>query len=318
VLSAVEGLEVVQPELSGIVVPIAVVILIGVFALQRFGTNVIGRLFGPIMLLGFLVLAVTGVASILHEPTVLQVLSPHWVVLFFIEQPRTAFFALGAIVLAVTGAEALYADLGHFGRPAITRAWLWVVFPSLVLNYLGQASLALRHPADAATSFFGLVPSWGQLPMVILATVATIIASQAVISGTYSVIHQAWRLGLFPPLRVVHTSSESEGQIYVPAINVFLAGVSGGQPSQGCIRRVASTRNRKRRLRRHGHMVGRPTSNPARPATGRDAVERVAKPSDRYQGCSLSRSRGRCIHRQEPHYRADRAYFDGDPKFGAA
>ena len=223
VLSAVEGLEVVQPKLSGIVVPIAVVILIGVFALQRFGTHAIGRLFGPIMLLWFLVLAVTGVASILHEPTVLQALSPHWVILFFIEQPRTAFFALGAIVLAVTGAEALYADLGHFGRTAITRAWLWVVFPSLVLNYLGQASLALRHPADAATSFFGLVPSWGQLPMVILATVATIIASQAVISGTYSVIHQAWRLGLFPPLRVVHTSSKSEGQIYIPAINVFLA-----------------------------------------------------------------------------------------------
>ena len=223
VLSAVEGLEVVQPKLSGIVVPIAVVILIGVFALQRFGTNAIGRLFGPIMLLWFLILAVTGVASILNEPTVLQALSPHWVVLFFIEQPGTAFFALGAIVLAVTGAEALYADLGHFGRKAITRAWLWVVFPSLVLNYLGQASFALRHPADASTTFFGLVPSWGQLPMVILATAATIIASQAVISGTYSVIHQAWRLGLFPPLRVVHTSSKSEGQIYIPAINVFLA-----------------------------------------------------------------------------------------------
>lgn len=222
VLSAVEGLEGVQPELAKLVVPIAVVVLIGVFALQRFGTNTIGRLFGPIMVLWFVVLAITGAASIAQDPAVLQALSPHWVVLFFIEQPGTAFFALGAIVLAVTGAEALYADLGHFGRKAITRAWLWFVFPALVLNYLGQASLAIRQPAAAATSFFGLVPAWGQLPMVILATVATIIASQAVISGTYSVIHQAWRLGLFPPLRVIHTSSESEGQIYVPAINVLL------------------------------------------------------------------------------------------------
>jgi KUP system potassium uptake protein len=223
VLSAVEGLEVVQPGLAKIVVPIAVVILIGVFALQRFGTNAIGRLFGPIMLLWFLVLAVTGVASILHDPMALQALSPHWVILFFIQQPSTAFLALGAIVLAVTGAEALYADLGHFGRAAITRAWLWVVFPALVLNYLGQASLAIRHPADAATSFFGLVPAWGQLPMVILATLATIIASQAVISGTYSVIYQAWRLGLFPSFRVLQTSSKNIGQIYIPAINTILA-----------------------------------------------------------------------------------------------
>ncbi|MDY7540800.1 MULTISPECIES: KUP/HAK/KT family potassium transporter [unclassified Cryobacterium] len=223
VLSAVEGLEVIQPTLSALVVPIAVVILLGVFAIQRFGTRTIGRLFGPIMLLWFLVLAVTGGASILEDPAVLQALSPHWVVLFFIDQPGTAFFALGAIVLAVTGAEALYADLGHFGRQAITRAWMWVVFPALVLNYLGQASLALRHPQEATASFFGLVPAWGQLPMVILATAATIIASQSVISGTYSVIHQAWRLGLFPPLRVVHTSEKNEGQIYVPAINVLLA-----------------------------------------------------------------------------------------------
>jgi KUP system potassium uptake protein len=223
VLSAVEGLEVVQPNLSSIVVPLAVLILLGVFAIQRFGTRVIGRLFGPIMLLWFLVLAITGGASILSDPAVLQALSPHWVILFFVNQPATAFFALGAIVLSVTGAEALYADLGHFGRKAITRAWMWIVFPALILNYLGQASLALRHPAQSGASFFGLVPAWGQLPMVILATVATIIASQAVISGTYSVIHQAWRLGLFPPLRLIHTSEDREGQIYVPAINVLLA-----------------------------------------------------------------------------------------------
>jgi KUP system potassium uptake protein len=223
VLSAVEGLEVVQPELSALVVPIALVILVVVFFIQRFGTNTIGRLFGPIMLLWFAALAVTGVWGIAHDPAVLQALSPHWVILFFVDQPGTAFLALGAVVLAVTGAEALYADLGHFGRRSITRAWLLVVFPALVLNYLGQASLALRHPHDAGTSFFGLVPSWAQLPMVILATIATIIASQAVISGAYSVIHQAWRLGVFPPLRIIHTSSRTEGQIYVPAVNVLLA-----------------------------------------------------------------------------------------------
>jgi KUP system potassium uptake protein len=223
VLSAVEGLEVVQPGLSTLVLPIALVILVGLFAIQRFGTNRIGRLFGPVMVVWFVVLAGTGIASIVHDPGVLQALSPQWVILFFIDQPKTAFLALGAVVLAVTGAEALYADLGHFGRKSITRAWLWIVFPALVLNYLGQASLALRNPAEASTSFFGLVPSWGQLPVVILATLATIIASQAVISGTYSVIHQAWRLGFLPPLRVVHTSKEIEGQIYVPAVNVLLA-----------------------------------------------------------------------------------------------
>lgn len=223
VLSAVEGLETIRPELSAIVIPISVVILLGVFALQRFGTKTIGRLFGPVMLVWFAVLAVTGIGSILQHPAVLQALSPHWVILFFVNQPLVAFLALGAIVLAVTGAEALYADLGHFGRKAITRAWLWVVFPALVVNYLGQASLAIRNPAAAASSFFGLVPSWAQIPMVILATIATIIASQSVISGTFSVIHQAWRLGLFPPLRIVHTSAEKEGQIFVPAMNVLLA-----------------------------------------------------------------------------------------------
>ncbi|WP_157887693.1 KUP/HAK/KT family potassium transporter [Frondihabitans sp. PAMC 28766] len=223
VLSAVEGLEVVQPDFAKFVVPIALVILIGVFAIQKLGSSFIGKLYGPVMALWFVALAVAGVFSLALDPSVLQALSPTWVVAFFVDQPKVAFVALGAVVLAVTGAEALYSDLGHFGRKAITRAWLFVVFPALVLNYLGQASLALRHPQDASTSFFGLVPSWALLPMVILATLATIIASQAVISGTYSVIHQAWRLGVFPPLKVVHTSEDSEGQIYVPAINVLLA-----------------------------------------------------------------------------------------------
>lgn len=223
VLSAVEGLEGIDSSLTRFVVPIAVVILIGVFIIQRFGTTFIGRLFGPIMLLWFTVLAVTGVASILQHPAVVQALSPHWVVLFFALQPQTALLALGAVVLAVTGAEALYADLGHFGRPSITRAWLFVVFPALVANYLGQASLVIRHPSDASASFFGLVPGWGRLPIVVLATAATIIASQAVISGTYSVVHQATRLELFPPLRTVYTSAKTEGQIYLPAINVLLA-----------------------------------------------------------------------------------------------
>jgi KUP system potassium uptake protein len=222
VLSAVEGLKVIAPGLAPLVVWIALVILLGVFFIQRYGTGRIGRAFGPIMLAWFAMLAVTGAVSIAADPLVLQALSPHWVILFFIDQPGIAFFALGGVVLAVTGAEALYADLGHFGRKAITRAWLWVVFPALVLSYLGQASLELRHP-NQATSFFGLIPAWGQIPAVILATMATIIASQAVISGTYSVVHQAWRLGLFPPLQAIHTSARNEGQIYVPAINVLLA-----------------------------------------------------------------------------------------------
>jgi KUP system potassium uptake protein len=222
VLSAVEGLEIVQPDLADYVVPISFVILLGVFAIQRFGSHFIGTMYGPVMVLWFAALAVTGVISLTLEPTVLQALSPTWVFEFFALQPKLAFLALGAVVLAVTGAEALYSDLGHFGRRAISRAWLFVVFPSLVLNYLGQASLALREPSKAGTSFFGLVPSWAVVPMVILATLATIIASQAVISGTFSVVHQAWRLGVFPPLTVVHTSEKSEGQIYVPAMNILL------------------------------------------------------------------------------------------------
>ncbi len=222
VLSAVEGLEIVQPNLADYVVPISFVILLGVFAIQRFGSNFIGTMYGPVMVLWFAALAVTGVISLGLEPTVLQALSPTWVFEFFAMQPKLAFLALGAVVLAVTGAEALCSDLGHFGRRAISRAWLFVVFPALVLNYLGQASLALREPSKAGTSFFGLVPSWAVVPMVILATLATIIASQAVISGTYSVVHQAWRLGVFPPLKVIHTSEKSEGQIYVPAMNILL------------------------------------------------------------------------------------------------
>ncbi|RKR75961.1 KUP/HAK/KT family potassium transporter [Frondihabitans australicus] len=223
VLSAVEGLEVVQPGFARYVVPAAFVILLGVFALQKFGSNFIGRLYGPVMILWFAALAVSGAASLGLDPSVLQALSPTWVVRFFVDQPGLAFLALGAVVLAVTGAEALYSDLGHFGRRAITRAWLFVVFPALVLNYLGQASLALREPSKAGTSFFGLVPSWALVPMVVLATLATIIASQAVISGTFSVIHQAGHLGVFPRVKTVHTSSESEGQIYMPAITILLA-----------------------------------------------------------------------------------------------
>ncbi|MGN6446149.1 KUP/HAK/KT family potassium transporter [Amnibacterium sp.] len=223
VLSAVEGVKGIDPGFGPLVLPIAVVVLIGVFVLQRVGSGAIGRVYGPIMLFWFALLAVTGVISLLQDPSVLQVLSPHWVVLFFVQQPAVAFLSLGSVVLAVTGAEALYADMGHFGRRPITRAWLLVVFPALILNYLGQASLVVRHPDRAGSPFYALVPGWAQVPAIVLATAATIIASQAVISGAFSVVHQAWRLGIFPPLRVVHTSETQGAQIFVPAINVVLA-----------------------------------------------------------------------------------------------
>ncbi|MDO9379974.1 MAG: KUP/HAK/KT family potassium transporter [Nocardioidaceae bacterium] len=223
VLSAAEGLELAYPSLARAVVPLALVVLAGLFVLQRFGTSRIGRLFGPVMMLWFAAIAVLGVGAIVREPSVLQALSPHWIVLYVRDEPLVAFLSLGAVVLAVTGAEALYADLGHLGRQAITRGWLFVVFPALVLSYLGQAAAVVRDPSAAGNPFFALVPSWGRLPMVALATLATIIASQAVISGAFTVVHQATRLGFLPPLRTLHTSRSNVGQIYLPAVNWMLA-----------------------------------------------------------------------------------------------
>ncbi|MBV9821676.1 MAG: KUP/HAK/KT family potassium transporter, partial [Actinobacteria bacterium] len=219
VLSAVEGLGVAAPSLESVVVPVAAVILAGLFAVQRFGTGRVGRFFGPIMVVWFAALALAGVHGMVQHPGVLRALSPSYAVLFGADHPAISFVAMGAVVLVITGAEALYADMGHFGRPPIRRAWFFLVFPALTLNYLGQAALILHSPGASANPFFLLLPSWSRLPMVVLATAATVIASQAVISGAFSLSRQAMQLGLLPPLTVRQTSEQEGGQIYLPAVN---------------------------------------------------------------------------------------------------
>jgi KUP system potassium uptake protein len=222
VLSAVEGLKVVEPSLEELIVPITAVIIVALFLVQRRGTTTVGRMFGPVMIIWFVTIGGFGVAGIVDHPDILKALSPTYALGFLAGHFHIAFFALAAIVLAVTGAEALYADMGHFGRRAITRAWLILVFPACVLSYLGQGALILADPAHTSSPFFLLVPSWGRLPMVLLATAATVIASQAVITGAYSVASQAAELGYLPRLRVAHTSESTIGQIYVPWINWLL------------------------------------------------------------------------------------------------
>jgi KUP system potassium uptake protein len=228
VLSAVEGLEIAAPSAKDLVVPIALVILAALFFIQRFGTGAVGRLFGPVMAVWFSVLAVAGVREVARHPDILRALSPTYALAFFADHFGVAFIALGSIVLTVTGAEALYADMGHFGRSPIRRAWFLAVFPALMLNYMGQGSLILRTPAAIDNPFFLLVPHWSRIPLVLLATLATVIASQAVISGAFSVTKQAIQLGFLPPLTVRHTSESRIGQIYVPAVNwaVFAAVVA--------------------------------------------------------------------------------------------
>jgi KUP system potassium uptake protein len=218
VLSAVSGLEVPAPGITKFVVLISVLILIFLFAFQRKGTGTVGALFGPVMLVWFAVIGVLGLREVVAHPAVLQALSPVWGVRFFTNHGVYAFLALGGVVLAVTGAEALYADRGHFGQGPIRMAWFAVVFPGVLLSYLGQAALVLGHHADRSNPFFLLVPHWGQVPMAIFACAATVIASQAVISGSFSVARQAMQLGYLPRLRIVHTS-KTEGQIYVPVVN---------------------------------------------------------------------------------------------------
>ena len=222
VLSAVEGVKVAAPSVSGLVIPITVAIIVVLFLVQRLGTGAVGRVFGPVMAVWFTVLGVLGVRGIATHPVILEALSPSYAIGFLFGHFGTAFFSLTAVVLAVTGAEALYADMGHFGRPPIRRAWLLVVFPACILNYLGQGALILGHPASISNPFFLLAPGWARLPMVFLATVATVIASQAVISGAFSVAHQAGQLGYLPRLRIQYTSEELMGQIYVPWINWLL------------------------------------------------------------------------------------------------
>nr|WP_029622954.1 potassium transporter Kup [Sphingomonas elodea] len=219
VLSAVEGLTTVQQGLAPLVLPVTVAILVALFAIQARGTAAVGKLFGPVMLVYFAVIAILGIRGILAAPEILWALNPWYAVKFFTLDPGLAFLALGSVVLAVTGAEALYADMGHFGRRAIMVSWLYIAFPCLMLNYLGQSAAILRNPALIENPFFLMAPEWGRLPLVILATMATVIASQAVISGAFSVSQQAVQLGFLPRLRILHTSAKAAGQVYVPLVN---------------------------------------------------------------------------------------------------
>ncbi|MBJ7458025.1 MAG: KUP/HAK/KT family potassium transporter [Thermoleophilaceae bacterium] len=223
VLSSVEGLEVAAPELDHLILPITAGVIIALFMFQRFGTGAVGRLFGPIMIVWFLTIAALGVHGIAQQPEILKALSPAFAAEFMFSHFEISFFAMAAIVLAVTGAEALYADMGHFGRRPITLAWVSLVLPACMLNYFGQGALILGDPSMATDNpFFQLGPDWAHLPMVLLATMATVIASQAVITGAFSIAHQSVQLGYLPRLRIRQTSAVSIGQIYVPWINWFL------------------------------------------------------------------------------------------------
>jgi KUP system potassium uptake protein len=222
VLSAVEGLQVSAPTLKQYILPISVVVIILLFAMQYRGTHSVGRVFGPVMALWFVVLAVLGVMQIMHRPDVLMAVSPWYAIRLCLVYKGLAFVVLGAVVLCVTGAEALYADMGHFGAKPIRMSWTFFVLPSLVLCYFGQGALLLRDPAAAENPFFLMAPEWSRLALVILATAATVIASQSVISGAYSATRQCMQLGFLPRLTVLHTSNIEEGQIYVPQVNSAL------------------------------------------------------------------------------------------------
>ncbi|OAJ71080.1 potassium uptake protein [Methylobacillus sp. MM3] len=219
VLSAVEGLEVAAPQLHTWIIPITLTVLFILFSVQRHGTATVGKLFGPIMLLWFGTLAVLGILNILHDPAVLRAVNPIYAVHFFMDNHWLAFVALGAVVLAVTGGETLYADMGHFGRLPIRIAWFGLVLPSLLLNYFGQGALLLHDPAAVKSPFYLLAPEWMLYPLIALATLATVIASQAVISGTFSVSRQALQLGYMPRTQIQHTSESEAGQIYLPRVN---------------------------------------------------------------------------------------------------
>ena len=238
VLGAIEGLEVAAPGMAAYVVPISIVVLVALYSVQSRGTAGIGRWFGPVMLVWFITLAVMGVYHIFEAPQVLAALNPMHALRFMIENKFTAFVALGAVVLAITGAEALYADMGHFGKKPIRLAWFAIAFPSLALNYLGQGAMLIEHPEAVSNPFFHQVSGWAVYPLVALSAMAAVIASQATISGTFSMTKQAIALGLLPRMRVLHTSASEIGQIYIPAVNwlqlavVLLAVVSFGSSDE--------------------------------------------------------------------------------------
>ncbi|MEM8512455.1 KUP system potassium uptake protein [Massilia sp. MP_M2] len=219
VLGAIEGIEVAAPGMSQYVVPLAVVVLVALYSVQRHGTAGIGRFFGPVMALWFLVLAAMGIVNIIDAPVILNALNPWHALRFMLENKMLAFIALGAVVLAITGAEALYADMGHFGAKPIRWAWFLIAYPALTLNYLGQGGLLIIQPEAVENPFYYQLGSWSVIPLVILSTMAAVIASQATISGTYSMTKQAIALGLLPRMRIMHTSESEIGQIYIPAVN---------------------------------------------------------------------------------------------------
>ncbi|HQE40970.1 MAG TPA: KUP/HAK/KT family potassium transporter, partial [Zoogloea sp.] len=228
VLSAVEGLEIISPDFTAYVLPITLAILTGLFFIQRRGTGTVGLFFGPVMVGWFGVLGLLGALEIAHHPDVLAALNPIYAINFIVAHTGLAFLALGSVVLAVTGGEALYTDMGHFGRFPIRVAWFGFVMPALVLNYFGQGALLLNEPAAIESPFFHLGPQWALVPLVILATLATVIASQAVISGAFSVARQAVQMGFLPRMLIIHTSGKAEGQIYIPFTNwtLYLAVVA--------------------------------------------------------------------------------------------
>ncbi len=228
VLSAVEGLQIAAPSLGSFVLPITIGILVALFLVQRRGTARVGRLFGPVMIVWFGTLIALGIGAIIRHPVVLAAMSPHHAVVFFARNQLGGFLILGVIFLVVTGGEALYADMGHFGRAPIRWAWFVLVLPALVVNYFGQGALLLGDPAAAENPFYRLAPDWLLYPLVALATVATVIASQAVITGAFSLAYQAAQLGLSPRMTVIHTSKDERGQVYVPAVNwILLVAVVG-------------------------------------------------------------------------------------------
>lgn len=222
VLSALEGISLVSHRLEDWVVPLSVIVLFTLFAIQSRGTAAVGKLFGPVMFLWFSVLAILGLWQICQAPQILSAFNPLWALQFIAQAPVTSFLLLGAVVLAMTGVEALYADMGHFGRPIIRRAWFLIVLPALTLCYFGQGALLLREPAALRNPFFLMAPRWALVPLVALATVATIVAAQAVISGAYSVTRQAIQLGFWPRMKILHTSALAQGQIYLPQVNALL------------------------------------------------------------------------------------------------
>ena len=222
VLSAVEGLKLVTPVFEPYIIPITIAVLVSLFMIQRHGTSSVGKLFGPVMLIWFATLAILGIINIVQYPSVLHLINPIWAIQFIATYPVIAFITLGAVVLTVTGGEALYADMGHFGRKPINYAWFGLVCPALLLNYCGQGALLLTHPEAVENPFYQLAPSWLIIPLIILATLAAVIASQAVISGVFSIARQAMQLGYLPRFEVLHTSAKEIGQIYIPVLNWIL------------------------------------------------------------------------------------------------